>query len=161
MMIMAIDPGPEYSAWIRYSPTEPRLVAFDHQANVAVLTQIKNLIKQPDRPIALAIEMVRGYGMPVGKEVFETCVWIGRFIQQLDCEQLTHRYDRKQVVRHFCGTDRAKDANVRQAMLDRFGPGKQLAVGTKKAPGPLYGVSGDVWSALAIACVHADKYAGP
>ena len=28
--------------------------------------------------------MVACYGMPVGKEVFDTCIWIGRFIQEAD-----------------------------------------------------------------------------
>ena len=32
----------------------------------------------------LVVEMVASYGMPVGKEVFDTCVWIGRYIQQVD-----------------------------------------------------------------------------
>jgi hypothetical protein len=41
---------------------------------------------------------------------------------------------------------RAKDANIRQALIDKLG-----AVGTKKAPGPLYGISGHLWAALAVA----------
>jgi hypothetical protein len=36
-------------------------------------------------------------------------------------------------------------------LLDRFGPGREVAVGTKRAPGPLYGIKGDEWSALAVA----------
>jgi hypothetical protein len=48
---------------------------------------------------------------------------------------------------------RAKDPNVRQALLDKIGP-----VGTKKNPGPLYGVSGHGWSALAVA-VYASECA--
>lgn len=161
MIIMAIDPGPTESAWVMYEPNERTLINFGHASNASALVNVAWLVKQPLRPIALAIEMVASFGMPVGREIFETCLWAGRFVQKLDHEELTFLYYRKEIVRHLCGTDRAKDANVRQAMLDRFGPGKQLAVGNKKAPGPLYGVSGDVWSALAIACVHADKYVGP
>lgn len=47
----------------------------------------------------LVIEMIASYGMPVGKEVFETCVWIGRFvelakIQNIDVEYI-YRKDKK------------------------------------------------------------------
>jgi hypothetical protein len=41
-------------------------------------------------------------------------------------------------------------------MIDRFGPGKEKAIGRKATPGPLYGVKKDIWSALAIACYHLD-----
>lgn len=102
---------------------------------------------------ALAIEMIASYGMPVGREVFETCVWIGRFIEAWG-GPYTLVY-RKDVKLHLCGQPRAKDSNIRQALIDRYG-GKDRAVGKKATPGPLYGVSADVWSALAIAVTFAD-----
>ena len=100
----------------------------------------------------LAIEMIASYGMPVGREVFETCVWIGRFIQAWGGKaELVYRKD---VKMHLCGTAKAKDGNVRQAILDlypRTGGGATPQVGTKGQPGPLYGVSTHAWAALGVA----------
>ena len=42
-------------------------------------------------------------------------------------------------------------------LLDRFGGSS--AIGLKRSPGPLYGVSKDVWSALAVAVTYADSLA--
>lgn len=103
----------------------------------------------------LAIEMIASYGMAVGSEVFDTCIWIGRFIQAWNGPYT--QVFRKDVKMHLCGQTKAKDANVRQALIDRFGPGKDKAIGTKKNPGPLYGISGDIWAALAVAVTHYDK----
>ena len=58
---------------------------------------------------------------------------------------------------HLCGHPRAKDPNIRQALLDRFGPGREKALGTKKAPGALYGIKGDEWAALAVAITWWDQ----
>ena len=41
-------------------------------------------------------------------------------------------------------------ANIRQALLDLIGP-----QGTKKAPGPTYGVRSHEWAALAVAVTVA------
>jgi hypothetical protein len=62
------------------------------------------------------------------------------------------------VKLHLCGSSRAKDPNVRTALLDRFGGAG--AKGTKAAPGPLYGIAADLWSALAIAVTWTDQAAG-
>jgi len=64
---------------------------------------------------------------------------------------------RKTVAAHLCNTSRANDSNIRQALIDRFGPGREKAIGTKKNPGPLYGIKKDLWSALAVAVTYADK----
>lgn len=112
--------------------------------------------------VRLVVEMIACYGMPVGKEVFETVFWIGRFIQ---CwfengshhKSIPARIYRQDVKLHLCKSPRANDATIRAALIDRFGPGKERAIGKKKTPGPLYGVKGDVWAALALAVTFADK----
>jgi hypothetical protein len=103
--------------------------------------------------------MVASYGMAVGATVFETCVWSGRFIERWLSGRAYRpqpdRIYRKEVKMHLCGSMRAKDANVRQALIDRYG-GKEAAIGKKANPGPLYGMSGDCWSALAVAITAAE-----
>lgn len=101
----------------------------------------------------LALEFIASYGMPVGAEVFQTCLWAGRFIQAFPGQH--HIVYRKDVKLNLCGSMRAKDGNVRQAIIDRFG-GKEKAIGKKKTPGPLYGVSGDMWAALAVGLTYLD-----
>ncbi len=65
------------------------------------------------------------------------------------------RIKRLEVKIHLCHDSRAKDANIRQAILDRFG-GKEKAIGRMATPGPLMGVSGDLWAALAVAITFWD-----
>ena len=54
-----------------------------------------------------------------------------------------------------------RDANIRQALIDRYGPGKDRAIGRKLSPGPLYGLSGDCWSALAVAVTTTETVLVP
>ncbi len=152
MSLLAIDPGPTQSAWLELAHGRP--VDFAIMPNEDVLGILQGLA-----PDALAVESIASYGMAVGAEVFETCVWSGRFIQRWldgveawgDCPGIVHRIFRRDVKLHLCGSARAKDPNVRQALIDMYGPGKEKAIGKKASPGPLYGVTSHVWSALAVA----------
>lgn len=147
MNILAIDPGNEYSAWCELEDGKPRRT--DKVANPILLKSLRDAESHVWKPDLVAIEMIASYGMPVGREVFETCLWIGRFIEAWRGEyKLIYRKD---VKLFHCESVRATDANIRAALIDRFGPGKEKAVGTKAAPGPLYGIKGDAWSALAVA----------
>lgn len=141
-MIIAIDPGTTESGWVEFE--NGRVLASGVSNNYELVTK---LVSHPAQK--LAIEMIASYGMPVGKEVFETCVWIGRFIAAyglpLSNMQSFFVY-RKDVKLHLCGTSKAKDANIRQALIDKLGP-----QGKKKNPGPTYGVRSHAWSALAVA----------
>jgi hypothetical protein len=156
-MILAIDPGPEQSAYVLYDMDKRELVDFGKVNNEEMVEAMGSWhsfgLSHVD---ALVIEMIASYGMPVGAEVFETCVFIGRLIQQWGDRDNVHRLYRSIVKHTLCGSMRAKDGNVRQALIDAWG-GKEKAIGKKSKPGPLYGVSGDVWAALAVAVVYADR----
>lgn len=151
MKVLAVDPGPDESAWVLYENGRP--VFFAKEGNLSVLAQLRAY----SATHYLAIEMIASYGMPVGAEVFETCVWIGRFIQTWGGPfSLVYRKD---VKMHLCGqTAKVNDAVIRRALIDRFGPEKRKAIGTRSAPGPLFGVKGDVWQALAVAVFYADVH---
>ncbi len=102
----------------------------------------------------VACEHLQCYGMAVGKEVFETGYWIGRYWQV--CELMGFEWQRvyrSDVKAYWCHSPKANDSNVRAAVIDTLG-----APGKKKTPGVTYGISKDLWSALAIAVrAHALK----
>ena len=155
---LAIDPGPERSAWLAYvSGDGDEIIGFGIESNPEVLSRIRRFVGGMMFPGAsrVVIEKIESFGMAVGAEVFETVFWSGRFAQAAD-PMPVERVTRRAVKLHLCGSSRAKDANIRAALLDRYGPGKEKAVGTKANPGPLYGISKDVWSALAVAVTAAD-----
>lgn len=149
-MILAIDPGTAESGWVLYG--DGRVHDSGVMKNADVVRWLA--YRSAADGARLAIEMIASYGMPVGREVFETCVWIGRFKQAWhDPEDVTLVY-RKDVKLHLCGSPRAKDPNVRQALIDLFpavGGGKTPQIGTKGQPGPLYGVTSHAWPALGVA----------
>jgi len=151
MIILGLDPGTTHTGCVWFDGT--RVVRAAYVENKSALLFCGRFVI-PEDFSAVACEMLQCFGMAVGAETFETAYWIGRFM--CACSVDWHRVYRKEVKEHLCGTHRAKDPNVRQALLDRFG-GK-AAVGTKKAPGPLYGVSGHCWSALAVAVTAWDRH---
>jgi hypothetical protein len=147
MKVVGIDPGPEESALVLWDGTSQIVVNALYQPNEFILGRLKECVGI----YPVAIEKIASFGMPVGAEVFETVYWTGRFAQAYGVEHV-ERITRVDVKMHLCHTARAKDGNVRQALIDRFGK-----VGTKKHPGPLFGMAGDLWSALAVAVTQYDR----
>lgn len=155
MNIIAIDPGPESSALVIYDPSTRTITDKSIQENEVVLARVGFL--RDYQPGVLVIEQVASFGMPVGADVFETVFWSGRFAQEWSRTGFEfHRLKRHEIKMHLCKHPRAKDSNIRQALLDKFGP-----QGTKKAPGTLYGVSKDLWAALAVAVTFAETTSEP
>lgn len=158
--ILALDPGTTQTGWVVLYGG--RVIDGGVESNHDMLARVGTYhlwAQTLRRPAAeLAIEMIASYGMAVGREVFETCVWIGRFQQAWHSPEAVRLVYRKDVKLHLCGTPRAKDPNVRQALIDLFpatGGGKTPQIGTKAQPGPLYGVSSHAWPALGVAVTAA------
>lgn len=153
--ILAIDPGTEKSGVIMFDRESKDDPIWD-QSIMDNDDLIDYILTYGDQIEHLAIEQIRSYGMAIGATTLDTVEWSGRFIQ---CFIYATHYDdnimripRLEIKVHLCGTARAKDANIRQALIDRLGP-----PGTKKNPGPTYGISSHMWSALAVAVTAHDK----
>ena len=140
-MILAIDPGPTHSAFLAWDGAVKAKGFVSNQ-------QVRETVSRSNSIIA--VEMVACYGMPVGREVFETCVNIGRIVEICYPKPVRMVY-RRDIKLHLCGSARAKDSNIRQALIDRVGP-----QGKKHAPGPTYGLAKHDWAALAIAIYVSD-----
>ena len=144
-MLLAIDPGTTESAYVVIRD-DYSIIDYGKMLNGNVIEMIKT--KTTFYP--MVIEMIASYGMPVGQEVFETCVWIGRFIQASRKE--TQLIYRKDVKLNICNSIKATDASIIKALKDRFGD-----KGTKANPGWFYGFSKDVWQAYALGVTYLDK----
>ena len=150
-MILAIDPGNIESAYCIIEKETYKPIEFGKIDNQQLLKQI-GLFNNID---CIVIEKVASYGMAVGKEVFDTCEWYGRFVQ-LYCDtnenpKIEYVF-RKEVKINLCNSMKAKDSNIRQALIDRFD-----VVGIKKNPGWFYGFKKDIWSAYAVGITYLDR----
>lgn len=138
MIIIAIDPGSEQSAFVLYDTEQKLIIDKRILENGLLLGYMQDVVFDE-----LVIEMIACYGMPVGKSVFETCVWIGRFIEH--CKKPHHFIYRKDEKMFLCNSMKAKDGNIRQALIDLLG--KEATKGCSK----------DIWAALAVAVTFCGK----
>ena len=182
MKVLAIDPGTTKSGWCLLEDGAPTDWGWDDN------DLVRDLIQNPsDGWQELVIEDIGNYGTPMGRDTIETIKWMGRFDQaHFDhWKEHTTFIMRPTIKTHLCGVASAKDGNVRQALIDRFG-GDEVAVGGKKCqtckgkgwkgtgrpvceecngdkyetpPGVLHGVSGHAWSALAVGVTYLDQVA--
>jgi len=147
MKIFAIDPGPNESAFVIWDGSNIL------DKGKVPSERILPLLGIHERECRVVCEMIACYGMAVGAEVFETCVWIGRYLEKLQGNM--ERIKRLECKMHLCHSARANDSNIRQALIDRLG-----APGTKKQPGITFGVTKDIWAALAVAVTFFDQHSG-
>ena len=158
-MILAIDPANEYSAFVVVENDLSAVVDKGKIPNEELQDKISNW-KENNYPIDyVAIEGIQSFGMPVGQTTFETCYFVGRLLERFEAfdiePTLIYRKEEKMLL---CNSMKAKDSNIRQALVDRFAkdtPNK--GKGTKKEPGFFYGFKSDIYSALAVACVFYEK----
>ena len=155
MMVLAIDPGSKESAYVCFNSFNEHILDADLVPNDVMLSMCHDHTAGQ----FLAIESIEGFGMTAGQELFDTCWWSGRFCQAFlkwpksgQNMPKFQRIGRKAIKTHLCGCTTAKDKDIREALIYRFGE-----PGIKSKPGKLYGISGHCWSALAVAVVFSDS----
>jgi hypothetical protein len=136
MKILGIDPGNRFTGVALYD-SELHAVPFfkifqdDNDGCVGFLRSLC-----PPFPEMLVdeiiIEGVKSYGQIVGADVFDTCMWIGEFRRVIKDITIPLRMSwRKEYITHITLSPRATDANVRAAVIERWG-GKNKAIGSVK-----------------------------
>ena len=154
-VVLAIDPGPEKSAFVAWDGKT--VVEHGIETNddlIAIIKGLNTALKNSGAAVGsatLVVEQIKSYGMAVSDSIFDTVFWSGRFAQAWKGNWV--RIPRMDVKIHLCHDSRAKDTNIRQALIDRFG-----VPGTKKDPGMLYGIKADEWAALAVGVTFYDLY---
>lgn len=177
VIIYAIDPGTEKSALVTFNDWL-EVDGFIMSNEGLLVTLRSKAFRQV--PAILAIERIEARGMAVGETTFETVHWAGRFMEAWETATgglPVNRITRRTIKVHLCGDTKAKDPNIRQALIDRFG-GSDAIRKAKKCPstrkdgheacprcagtgllssaGPLAGITSHMWAALAVAVTCAD-----
>ena len=152
MKIFAIDPAPTESAYVIW---DGALVYGMGKVENARIVELLNVLNYD----LCVIEKVASYGMAVGETVFETVFWSGRFAQVcVHTDRPFERIVRMDVKMNICKNPRARDSNITQALVDRFGGGApNRGKGSKKEPGFFYGFKKDIWQAFALAVTFFDR----
>ena len=153
LVYIGIDPGPEESAVVAITETGEVVRKGQYVENTGMEARLKGLRCELKATCRIAVEDFAPYGKHLGQESMATIRWIGVF------EYVCHakRIDRPTIKLALCDVRSAKDSDVRDALVHKYGPGKATAVGRKATPGPLYGITGHLWPALAVAVVLAQQ----
>ena len=153
MIILGIDPGPTHCGAVVYDSTGRQVLASASALTVSeALAWAADLTQLPFLHDAVIIEQVMSTGQ-AGNDLLRTAEVVGRLYQRADdCSTggVVVLMPRREVCAALGIAGKGKDAQVREVMIEQHGGTKALAVGTKKAPGPLYGVSGHAWQALGL-----------
>lgn len=147
MIVVGLDPGTTQSALAYLYPDGRVETSTLH--NDLMLGHLNREGLTHGLNAVLVVEQIAAMGMAVGGETFETVFYSGRFVECWGRQW--YRLKRVPIKVHLCGTAKAKDANVRRALMDRFGGDASIKKG-----GALYGVKGDEWAALAVAVTWND-----
>lgn len=142
-MILCIDPGNEKSGWATVAPG-PALIDCGKDANADVRERVCEGAFE-----ALILEGIQSYGKPVGRSIFGTAQWLGRYWECAAARELpVVCVFRPEVFRAVTGCMRGGDRILRHVLSLRFG---------KETARKLGGKGSDTWSAFALGVYYWDR----
>lgn len=175
---LAIDPGSKKSGWvlalIPFAPDLkdlhgrsarlPEVVECGVSTNDEVLHRIAASREVYRRALyRVAIERFAFSGGNAGMETFDACHWGGRMAQTAVRfgADVYRPFRRDAIIAAVGKAVRGKtDSAVITGICQLYGGDRSKVVGTKKAPGPLYGFKSHIWAAMAVLLAAAYYGAG-
>lgn len=159
--VLAIDPGNIRSAYCLIDGAKLKPMMADKVSNAELIEIVERLIARDDTGpdyVDVAIENIECFGMPVGREVIDTAIYIGMLTQLFKSSGYPVRYVFRSAEKlHICGSKRANDASIRRALIDRFANHDlKNGKGTKANPDFFYGFRADMWSAYAVGLTYIE-----
>ena len=154
MRVLGIDPGPERCGVVVYCTTARRCIfAKVLDTEPLLCRRFKSLVKLHEVEL-VGIERVQSYGI-AGGSLLRTSEVVGRLWQSAIALEVAMRlvYRREVLTALDVSGKGSRDALVRARLIELHGGTRAAACGKKAAKGPLYGVAGHSWAALAVACV--------
>ena len=147
MLIIGVDPGPLKSGicgWNGYAPFYP-----NYDLNDVIFTDVNSLHLDQEKLI-LAVEkpVCQRYS---GSSVSETAVQAGIFIGIWKPKDY-HLITRSKIRWHIGKVKKTNDSVIRRKLIERIHPDYNL----HHNPGPLIGITADIWQALAVAVTCFD-----
>lgn len=167
-VILAIDPGTSKSAYCMMR-TDYSIISAAKVDNDDALKLVK--IGEYDGLVIECMEARHVQNGVIGAETYDTCYWIGRYMQAaIDRGKPVNRVyradERKRLVPtkknklppHPSTVGQSADAQIRATLIRRFAK-HDLKNGKGKAAckDTFYGFHADMWSACAVGVVHLDK----
>lgn len=155
MIVLGVDPGTTHSGWVvlRAEPGESVTVLESSKEtdNFECLRLFGERLREHSG-LHVAVETMTNYGQGFGMSAIQACIWVGRFTQYF-CDRgtpVTHLERQDHVYMTLLGVRRGgNNSAIRKALIAMVGE-----PGTKKNPGPTYGLASHAWSALAIAVTY-------
>lgn len=152
--VLALDPGNEETGFVLADKDTRKPIEFGKVPNRELADMMLNGTLKFDEFVT---ERMESMGTLIGRTVLEACEWVGRFSQiaeGLGCG-VNYVYRHEEKI-HICNDSRAKDANIRRALIDRFAKTAN-GKGTAKSPDFFFGFKSDIWSAYAVLTVYLDR----
>lgn len=167
-MVLAIDPGNENTAFVLWDFRNKQMVDKDKLSNQQFLKKLEQIAHSEHKYKIdeIAIECISSYGMAVGQDVFNTCIYIGILLEKIQTifgikPKLVFR---QTIKMHHChATSKVNDSTINTVLRQKYGEDN-----TVKKPNPIYWnslversggnkyMSGDIWAAFAVATFVAE-----
>ena len=161
-LIIGIDPGPEESGWAVLETESAKVLEFGKESNSELRGrlrdsrfELKAAIIEFTPPYAMVMRKTKKNKTPrvhIPRQVVDTAIEIGRFIEVAEASVIAHELLHRQAIKtQLLTRTLGNDSLMIDALCDRYGGDRKSAKGTKKQPGPLFGMNKDAWQALAVA----------